>query len=135
MTLKRTNSGEIYFGEAKWNPWGTIDCLVQLEDNDEVLSFHATPDDEMDYGRELFEMLSTKYRAQVTACSEEERYAAFSNEARGDRDYLLKKCDWTQGADVPEGTKNNWIEYRQALRDVPTQEGFPYEVIWPEVPT
>ena len=26
------------------------------------------------------------------------------------------------------------MTYRQALRDVPTQEGFPREVVWPEVP-
>lgn len=27
-----------------------------------------------------------------------------------------------------------WAEYRQALRDITDQEGFPYEVIWPNRP-
>ena len=28
----------------------------------------------------------------------------------------------------------DWQTYRQALRDVPTQEGFPWSVTWPEQP-
>ena len=35
------------------------------------------------------------------------------------RDQLLKECDWTQGADVPDAIKTAWITYRQKLRDMP----------------
>ena len=134
MTLKRLENGEIYFGKAKWTPWGTIDCLVQHEETGEVLNFHATPYDELEYGRELFMMLSRKYKSKVTPCSEEEKYDAFSKDVRGERDYLLKRTDWTQTPDVPEATRKKFTEYRQALRDVTSQEGFPFEIEWPELP-
>ena len=46
------------------------------------------------------------------------------------RDEKLKDSDWTQIADAPVD-KEIWATYRQALRDVPTQSGFPWEVTWP----
>lgn len=56
---------------------------------------------------------------------------------RMDRDSLLAKCDWTQIADVPltEEQKTAWKAYRQALRDVTSQPGFPWRVDWPTAPT
>lgn len=53
---------------------------------------------------------------------------------RADRDRRLAETDWTQAADVPQATKDKWAPYRQALRDVPQQEGFPFNVVWPEKP-
>ena len=35
------------------------------------------------------------------------------------------------GASVPQA----WRDYRQALRDIPAQSGFPFNVVWPSVPT
>jgi len=46
---------------------------------------------------------------------------------------LLKESDWTQVADAPVD-QSAWADYRQALRDVPQQEGFPQEVVWPNPP-
>jgi hypothetical protein len=46
------------------------------------------------------------------------------------RDEKLKDSDWTQIADAPVD-KAAWATYRQALRDVPAQSGFPWEVTWP----
>ena len=31
--------------------------------------------------------------------------------------------------------QQNWQNYRQALLDIPQQQGFPFEIIWPEKPT
>jgi hypothetical protein len=45
----------------------------------------------------------------------------------------LKECDWTQVADSPVD-KAAWATYRQALRDITTQEGFPWTVNWPTSP-
>ena len=28
-----------------------------------------------------------------------------------------------------------WAVYRQSLRDLPNQEGFPFNIVWPEIPT
>jgi hypothetical protein len=49
------------------------------------------------------------------------------------RDKLLIASDWTQVADAPVD-QTAWATYRQALRDIPKQEGFPENVIWPERP-
>ena len=49
---------------------------------------------------------------------------------RTTRNEKLKDSDWTQIADAPVD-KAAWATYRQALRDVPTQPGFPWEVTWP----
>ena len=55
---------------------------------------------------------------------------------REERDRLLDSTDWVilryldQGDEVP----SEWKEYRQALRDVPEQEGFPGSVDWPIMP-
>lgn len=55
---------------------------------------------------------------------------------RTQRDAKLAACDWTQLADAPLTTEGKlaWGEYRQALRDVPGQAGFPLVVEWPVVP-
>lgn len=53
---------------------------------------------------------------------------------RQQRNALLASSDWTQAADVPQATKDLWAAYRQALRDIPQQQGFPANVIWPQKP-
>lgn len=55
---------------------------------------------------------------------------------RAERDFKLLRCDWTQIADSPlqPEAKAAWATYRQALRDVTAQAGFPWDVQWPEAP-
>ena len=50
---------------------------------------------------------------------------------RNQRDSLIAATDWTQLPDVPQAIKSQWALYRQALRDVPQQAGFPFNVVWP----
>jgi len=56
--------------------------------------------------------------------------------AREKRDARLAATDWTQLVDCPLDDMDIvlWQSYRQALRDVPQQEGFPLNVDWPEEP-
>ena len=51
---------------------------------------------------------------------------------REERDRKLKELDWTQGKDIPDSISGPAAIVRQALRDVPLQSGFPWEVTWPE---
>jgi hypothetical protein len=53
---------------------------------------------------------------------------------REKRNELLNKTDWSQVVDVPQAIKDKYATYRQALRDVPQQEGFPATVVWPTQP-
>lgn len=55
---------------------------------------------------------------------------------RGSRDLLLSRCDWTHVTDcsLSNEKKTEWATYRQALRDVPAQEGYPWNINWPVSP-
>ena len=52
---------------------------------------------------------------------------------RTSRNDKLAQCDWTQIVDST-ADKPAWATYRQALRDVTAQEGFPWNVTWPQQP-
>lgn len=60
--------------------------------------------------------------------------AELAHEARQERDRRLQACDWTQLPDVPAETSTTWATYRQALRDITDQPGFPTDIEWPTPP-
>lgn len=57
---------------------------------------------------------------------------------RSRRDYLLTQCDWVDTlsakARLGEEVFDSWMKYRQDLRDVTAQVGFPSTVVWPVKP-
>jgi len=55
---------------------------------------------------------------------------------RAERNVKLAACDWTQVNDAPfdDTGKAAWAAYRQALRDISGQAGFPWSVEWPKEP-
>ena len=59
--------------------------------------------------------------------------AEAAKSVRADRDKRLAECDWTQLSDS-QVDKAVWATYRQELRDVPAQAGFPYDITWPVKP-
>lgn len=71
--------------------------------------------------------------AEVAAYNAQEP-ARKAEEARRDRNRLLAETDWSQGKDVPDAVSSKYAAYRQALRDVPQQPGFPDSVQWPVKP-
>jgi hypothetical protein len=52
------------------------------------------------------------------------------------RDKLLYESDWTQIPNGPLTTQQQqeWAVYRQQLRDITSQSGYPYNVVWPTIP-
>jgi hypothetical protein len=75
---------------------------------------------------------------EVTAAEQEAAYKARldaeqATRVRDDRNARLAACDWTQLADAPVDAAA-WAAYRAALRDVPAQNGFPWNVTWPDAP-
>lgn len=56
---------------------------------------------------------------------------------RSERNQKLANCDWTQLADSPLSAEEKaaWAFYRENLRMVPDQPGFPWNVQWPPEPT
>ena len=54
---------------------------------------------------------------------------------RSQRDALLKDSDWSVAGDAtPKPSKEAWLSYRQALRDIPSTFKTPEEVVWPNKP-
>lgn len=76
----------------------------------------------------------TKYSvADMDDESKAQKDATQAESVRSQRTQLLKDSDWTQVADAPVD-KTAWAAYRQALRDIPSQAGFPWGIQWPTQP-
>jgi hypothetical protein len=71
--------------------------------------------------------------SDATQSEIEQRLSDSSNNARSQRDKLLSESDWTQVDDAPVD-KAEWAAYRQVLRNIPQQDGFPTAIVWPEKP-
>ena len=54
-------------------------------------------------------------------------------EIRTLRNELLLECDWRVLSDTPEINKESWIQYRQELRNITSQEN-PFSIVWPVQP-
>lgn len=69
---------------------------------------------------------------EAKAAKDEEQ----AKNVRTQRTEKLRDCDWTQLDDTPMSNtqKAGWATYRQALRDVPKQAGFPFDIEWPTQP-
>jgi len=61
-------------------------------------------------------------------------YERAASNIRAIRNDKLRDTDWTQGKDISDEVSQAWGAYRQALRDIPQQNGFPFNVVWPDVP-
>lgn len=66
--------------------------------------------------------------------AEEEAQQRAAADVREKRNARLSESDWTQIADAPVNALA-WAVYRQALRDIPAQSGFPDSVYWPIKPS
>lgn len=71
--------------------------------------------------------------AQHEAAYKAGKDAEQAKSVRQQRGEKLKDSDWTQVIDAPVD-QAAWATYRQALRDISGQEGFPWNVTWPTEP-
>ena len=78
-----------------------------------------TPEEEVEWDAQEAEYLA----------GADDRAAA---EVRTERDSKLSATDWTASTDVTMTAE--MTTYRQALRNVPAQAGFPNTITWPEAP-
>jgi hypothetical protein len=87
---------------------------------------------------EVMALIGTDFAAYV-APTQEELDAALAAEVRADRDDRLAEVDAVAGnalrwAALDVETQAAWATYRQALLDVPQQDGFPNDITWPTEP-
>jgi hypothetical protein len=142
-------------GAVKQYPYG----LGQLKAANPLTSFPAQANDEMlaSYGvqRVFFStppaITDTQVLEEGTPVFADDRWTqtfavrdmsaeevASRNDAqavqvRAERNSKLAASDWTQVADST-ADKAAWATYRQALRDITAQAGFPWTVDWPAQP-
>jgi hypothetical protein len=74
----------------------------------------------------------TTTKAEHEAAYQARLDADKAESVRSERDQKLKDTDWMGMSDVTMSAE--WATYRQALRDIPLQEGFPNEITWPTEP-
>lgn len=80
----------------------------------------------------LFHTYNTETHSWVLTA--ENKNLLDADTARKRRNTLLSQSDWTQVSDVSQTVKDQWSPYRQALRDLPSQAGFPETINWPVAP-
>lgn len=110
-----------------------------------VYKVEATPIPEVDHTKTVEEALPQlvngvwKQVWNITNASQEEiqkRVEKESSKVKTLRNYKLNECDWvivrSNEIDVPN--LHDWKLYRQMLRDIPQQPGFPWNINWPVEP-
>lgn len=123
---------------------------ADLEDADltsfGVVTVHNTLQPSVDFRTEKIESVPPVFDGQqwnqawnIVPLSDEEKQKITDSKANGvraERNQRLANCDWTQIADSPldADAKLAWQLYRETLRMVPQQAGFPWNVEWPPVP-
>ena len=76
------------------------------------------------------------YTVKVESTSTEELTILKNNQwqnVRQERDMLLKETDWRASTDLT--LSDDWKNYRQALRDIPSTQSDPFNITWPTEPS
>lgn len=109
-----------------------IECRYVHPELGEI-PFTAMSNDPEELGRKIYNFILENYADKIKKTNRITNNE-LAGQARTHRNMLLTQTDWTQLPDVPEKTKQKWSRYRQELRDIPQQNGFPTQIIWPEQP-
>jgi len=96
------------------------------DNNDNI---HGVEEDQEFLIQSEWKEITKNEMEQLTAVTDDE----IVRRMRSQRNELLFLSDWTQTSDSPVN-KSDWAVYRQQLRDIPEQPGFPHEIDWPIKP-
>ena len=94
--------------------WAVVSMFSEYTDNEGVV--HTVAEQEAAYQARLDEEAA--------------------NDVRTSRDAKLEESDWMviRSAETGVALDSNWATYRQALRDITDQDGFPHTITWPTKP-
>jgi len=112
-----------------YEPVGDLDC-IEIDENSCISEYYFK-------NSQLTKRPKKPSEEYIWNCSEwvinELLIAAKTKSARN---ALLQESDWTDTVTAQTRLTNwqQWQDYRQALRDIPQQAGYPLDVIWPEQP-
>lgn len=135
-----------------------FDDVIEIKEEEETLYEYSVYTIKTIFREDLESFINDNYESWLTLAKETD-YQAVAKEIREKRNKLLEESDEhllldRLGLDIPEEiTATNflsvletffsnfheilngeWAKYRQTLRDLPKQDGFPYNVIFPEKP-
>ena len=90
----------------------------------------------LEYSEQVGNYIEENYETLLNNAKEHDR-SIHAKAIREKRDRLLNESDWTQANDtaLSQEMVEAYRVYRQALRDITSQEEFPYFVVWPEKPS
>lgn len=110
--------------------WGVFPVVVQAQPEFDLRTQKAVPDPQPSFVDGVWEA------GYVVVDNTPEEIAEYDFNAasgvRNQRDSLLSQTDWMALSDVI--MEPYWREYRQQLRDLTDQVGFPFNVVWPTEP-
>lgn len=111
-----------------------IDNITPLIDDEgnTYYEYESYVHDGVLYRKNLDAMINKEFTIWLNEAKQYD-YNQVAAEIRKQRDKLLNDTDWTQMTDsaLSKEKQDQYKVYRQALRDVPEQEGFPYDVVFP----
>lgn len=116
--------------EVAFYDLSSVETLTREEQDGTTHTFYAVD-------KYLLTLVNTniveKDYAKLLQLAKNEEYSKLANAIRTKRDRLLADTDWTMCVDcqLSNAQKEKYRTYRQALRDVPEQAGFPYNVVFP----
>jgi hypothetical protein len=119
---------------------------AKIDDNGYIIysvqsSFAQTDLTEIDYEIGICSdagfQFNVNSKTWVDTRTDQQKYDEASQPIIQKRNQLLSASDWTQIPGNPLTTEQQtaWATYRQELRDITAQSGYPFNVIWPTPPT
>lgn len=142
--MKNITVGKIFDVCTRNNDSSCYFCKVELTiDNiKETTNYVARANDSAETGKYIYNQIKSGYiNGDITNVADgidpwtKQPVPDRSEEiAKQERAVRLSATDWTQLPDVPQSLKDKWAPYRQALRDITKQEGYPKNIVWPTQP-
>lgn len=121
--------------------YNDIYCTIKFAECSKPVKFWARRDSEDPFRAEMWKRLEAREFGDVPfPPSDYPTHPKTADELevihREERNKLLAESDWTQLPSSPLSSekKAEWETYRQSLRNITEQAGFPYEVNWPNKP-
>lgn len=102
----------------------------------EVVSADRPSFDSMTHELQASDVQNINGQWQVTYSAVELPRAVAEQNVRDKRNTLLAETDWVSIAAYEQNqpVSSAWQNYRQSLRDLTKQQGFPYVIVWPTKP-
>lgn len=125
----------------RFRPDMVYECEVEVPDNTIGIppyhTFQAPPPQQEGYYAIMsggWQLIKGEKPVWPPAIPQSELDKIQADTVRSERNAQLAACDWTQLNDISQSVATEWATYRQHLRDIPDQEGFPWSVVWPDQP-